>query len=322
MSNCFLGFDGGASKSEAAILCSNGRVMAFTASGPVTLHEPVSRESLETLKKLVQETCAEAGIEAGELVASGFGVSGIDFPDREDDQHRLIAETCGLPKNRSFVMNDGVAALWGGSLEPRAMIVQVGSAYTAAYRLDFGKEVAFDHHNLGQYVDLRREIVTTAFRALEGREPGTPILDLVMRHFGTTDPDTLRKMATTRDYDKQTALRVVDVLEPALKEGDFLARRLVVNAAMEYAEDISCMLEKMGGGIAEAVLGGGLLLNGPMLLAHEIEYHVKKTHPGLIIRRPVAQPCIGAAVMAAFNSGHDVRALLSSLDYARVNKQE
>jgi len=311
----FLGVDGGASKTEVELIGDDGTRLA-EASGPgTTLHEPVTAETLDRLTDLIAETCDLGGITRDQLSFAGLGLSGVDFGDELAEQRELLFPRIGIAEERAALVNDGVVALWGGSAEPRTVVLQVGSAFTAAYRDAYGNEQPFDHHNLGQVVELRRDLLMFVARALDGREPDSALVGLVLNHFGIAVPDEYRRMLVRRTFDWTLARRVVDVLGPALEQGDEAARAMIERTAEAYSDDIACMIGKLGEkqGPVDVVLGGGMLRHAPAALREGIAARVSDRHPEATIHEPLLPPAVGGAVMAAHRAGEDVRVLYERL---------
>ena len=55
-----------------------------------------------------------------------MGLSGVDDPDEQAEQHRLIAARFGL-EGRLELVNDGLVALWGVSRAEAVALFQHGS---------------------------------------------------------------------------------------------------------------------------------------------------------------------------------------------------
>ena len=309
----FLGVDGGGSKTDVVVVAADGRRVAEVTGPGTTLHEPVTDETLDRLAGLIAQACQQAGVRPEQVAAAGLGISGVDFADELDAQRALLFPRIGLPAERATLVNDGVVALWGGSPEPRAVVLQVGSAFTAAYRAAYGEETPFDHHNLGQVVELRRDLLVFTARSLDGREPDSALPGLVLAHFGVTEPDVFRKLLVRRTFDWQLARRVVDVLQPALDQGDAVAASLVTRAAESYAADICCMIDAAGGGTVDVVLGGGMLRHAPAVLREGIAIRVTAAHPAATVHEAELSPALGGALLAAFHAGQDPAALFARL---------
>src|SRR5205085_1152216 len=99
-------------------------------------------------------------------------------------QRRVLAEKLGIPVRRVTLVNDAVAALWGLTVGPRAVMIQLGTGFTAAWRKRLGKEETFDHLAVGGPFDLRFELPKMVARMLDGREQVTGLKARALRHYG------------------------------------------------------------------------------------------------------------------------------------------
>jgi N-acetylglucosamine kinase-like BadF-type ATPase len=301
----YLGLDSGGTKTETAIVAEDGAFVANTFGGPIQFHQRrAPKTALAMVNAFIEQATADAKIGRGAIAFYGFGMSGIDFADEIPLQTRTLLKGVGVDPRRAKVVNDGVVALWGGTPAPRAVILQLGTAFTAAYRDGLGTEEPFDQYNAGVVLDVRRLILASCARVWDGRLPASALADLVMRHFGIDDALELIRQGTRDRLDRWLLLTVIDPWREAVERGDALALDILERAANVYAADVHCLLAKVGGQ-ADVVLGGGLLRNGPTLFRDRIAALVRDKYPGAAIHLPELSPAIGAALMAAFGDGAD-----------------
>jgi N-acetylglucosamine kinase-like BadF-type ATPase len=232
-------------------------------------------------------------------------MSGIDFDDEIPIQTRTLLEPLGVPASRAKVVNDGVVALWGGSPKKRAVILQLGTAFTAGYRDGFGTETPFDHLNAGVLIEIRRIILASCARVWDGRLPKSILPELVLRHFEYDDPIPLIKVGVRNALDRWHLLTVIDPWREAVERGDAVSKKIARDAAKVYVQDLDFLIRKIGGGRVDVVLGGGLLRNGPEYFRACIADGVRAKHPQVTIHLPHLSPAIGAALMAAHTDGRD-----------------
>lgn len=301
----FLGVDGGGTKTEVALLATDGTVINKAIGAPLRMSARANKRVLALLRDLIDYTLKPAGASWDQISHFGFGLSGADFPDEIRGQFQAICRNFRIAPTRLTLVNDGVVALWGGSDRERAVILQLGTAYTSAYRCRFGEETPLDHLNAGVQFEIRRHLLTTVARVIDGREKPSLLRDMVREHYGFATEEEMLKAATRNKLDRVMTLFVITVLNDAVAKGDEVALRIVHEAADYYLRDVLYLIDKVGGGEVDVVLGGGLLLNGPPLLRELLTNQVLAARPAVTVHTPQLSPAIGGAVMAAFAAGGD-----------------
>ena len=307
----YLGVDGGATKTEVALLARDGSFIGG-ARGPGTyLTARASKGVLRTLESLIEQVCRRHKVTAKQIAHYGFGLCGVDYPDEFRSQCTSLLRPLAIPADRAEIVNDGIAALWGGARSPQALVLQIGTGYTAAYRLAYGQETPFDQVNCGVVVNLRRDVLSFAARSLDGREEPSVLPKLLLVYFGESDPMVLVKKLRRERYPREKVMNVLEVLNRAVKKQDSVALKIVERAAGHYAWDIRTLIGKIGREKVEVVLGGGVLLNGPPRLLRRIGQLVRQDHPRARVHKPHLPPAIGAAILAGFSDGANPKTLFT-----------
>lgn len=305
MNKVFIGVDGGASKTELAVISENGELLSEFRGGPAPIGAVASKTLGANLTAMISAVCKSAKVPKKAVAHFGFGLCGVDYPDEYAEQKQSLTQLLLIPQSKATLVNDGIVALWGGCTQKRAVICQIGTGFTGAYRNGFGKATPFDQVNCGVVIQLRKSIYVTAARVLDGRAPASILPVLLMDYFGVTDSQLLIKKLRRFHFPKKKVAGVLPVLCEAVAQNDKVSIALVKTAAKEYAKDVNIMIQKIGGEPAEAALGGGVLQNGPELLLTLIQKDVHKQFPKVDVHKPIFSPAIGAAIMAASNCGQD-----------------
>ena len=300
----YLGLDSGGTKTQVALLAADGAVIAQQMTGPVRLTaRRASAAVITRTKEIIDFTLQQANIGWGDIAFFGFGMCGADYDDEIPTQERTLGEGLGIRAERMKLVNDGIVALWGGSAKKRAVILQLGTAFTAAYRTDLGRETPFDHLNAGVIVELRRTILASGARVLDGRLPRSILPELLLKHFEEQSPEDVLRKYVRNTLDSWKLLTVITPWREAVEQGDKVALKILEGAAKVYADDIKYMLKKMDGDGADVVLGGGLLANAPRLFRQRIAQLVRKKYAKVTVHSPHLSPAVGGAVMAAYLDG-------------------
>lgn len=300
----YLGLDSGATKTEVAVLADDGRVLTQQIAGPYRMSARRATPVVVTrTREVIEFALAQAGAQWGDVAHFGFGMAGVDYDDEIPTQKKTLFAGLGIPLAQGTLVNDGIVALWGGSGKQRAVILQLGTAFTAAYRSELGGEAPFDQLNAGVIFDLRHAVLTSTARVWDGRLPESILPGLVLEHFEETDPTKIVKKFARHTIDKWKLLTVISPWRVAVERRDKVALMIVERAAEVYAQDVCFMLSKVGGDGADVVLGGGQLLNGPKAFHNRIAQVVRRQFPRVTVHGPHLSPAVGGAILAAYQDG-------------------
>jgi len=307
----YIGVDGGASKTEVALLNHKGGILNLIKGQGCHIGVRVSKNYGSLLKTLIAKVRGPEQLNIKHISGFGFGLCGYDFPKEYKGQKSSLLKHLEIEDSKTTLVNDGVAALWAGASSGPAVIIQIGTGYTAAYRSELGKEVPFDQVNCGVAVNPRRDFYITAARVMDGREKKSVIPALMMKYFDVYDPDELIQKLGRKRFPKEKVANILPVWTRAIKKNDRVAIGLLERTAKSYAHDIGVMINMIGKPRVEVVLGGGVLLNGPPMLLRKIGENVRRSNPGARVHKPYLPPAAGAALMAAYHDKADVKRMFA-----------
>jgi N-acetylglucosamine kinase-like BadF-type ATPase len=309
MTRFFMGIDGGGRKTAGVLLSADGRLAASATLAPCTI---VGRPSDAALKVLVEIAARldDRGASGARII--GIGLNGVDFDSEVPMQRAAIAEALCVPPEKIVLVNDGVAALWGATQSPAAAIVQHGSGITSAYRSDYGRETPFDNLNSGRIFDIRNELLPVVARMLDGRIEPTPLKDRLLAHLLLREEEYCEAVFR-RSIDWRLLMGTPALVFEAYEQSDAGAELLVERAVADYAQTAVAMLRKSGRQDAELAFGGGTIAPTGERFWRRLRETVAARAPRAKVIRPKLAPEIGAAIMAAFADGQDVRPLYAKL---------
>lgn len=245
-----------------------------------------------------------------------MGLSGIDFADEHPMQRKGIARAIGIPDRRLTLVNDGIAALWGATVSPAAVILQHGTGFTSAYRSAFGRETLFDQLDAGAIFDLRTAALTVVARMIDGRLPASPLKAKVLRHFAIPDEKDFAESVYRRRLPEAQRLTLAALIFTAWEEGEPASADLVRRAIDDYAVTATAMMARTTHPAPDTVFGGGVLTRAPDRFWREIHALIRRSYPQAVVKPPDLPPEYGAAIMAAHGTGLDPgRFFITVLDH-------
>jgi len=238
--SCWLGVDGGGSKTQFLLIDDAGAVLARHAEGPAYYLEIGLNALRELLRRGVEAACAGAGIAPDDI---GFAFLGL--PAYGEDS-RLQSSLDALPApllaaDRYRCGNDMVCG-WAGALAGADGINVVAGTGSIAYG-EYGGRTAraggFGElfSDEGSAYWLAREGLALFARMSDGRTPRGPLYERVRAHFGLrADLDVCAAVYGTSVAQRSQFARLAPLVTAAAADGDAAALALLARAGRELAE--------------------------------------------------------------------------------------
>jgi len=110
----YMGIDGGGTKTIGALADETGTILAECKAGPSSIVGVPSAESCAVLQSVRDNLCELAGARPDAIAWLGLGLNGVDFPEETIRQHGVLSRMLAVAPERFILVNDGIAALWGG----------------------------------------------------------------------------------------------------------------------------------------------------------------------------------------------------------------
>jgi N-acetylglucosamine kinase-like BadF-type ATPase len=300
-----IGVDVGNSKTDVAVVASDGTVLA-ARRGPTVSHQQVGEAGAAAgLGRLVDEALAAAGIARdGRLVAHVVACSaaGADF----EADIRLIARGIrglGLAPDE-IVTNDCDAGLRAGTNRHWGVVVICGSGMNCLGRNPRGHEARFAalgelSGDWGGGGAIGEAGLAAAVRAWDGRGPATMLTQTVPAHFGVANPASL-SLALYRERVPWRRHREISPLVFAAAEaGDAVARGIIDRQADEAVAWATAAIRRtrLQRLDPDVVLAGGVFRAEDPLFYARIEAGVRAVAPRARLVRLGMPPVVGAALI-------------------------
>jgi N-acetylglucosamine kinase-like BadF-type ATPase len=304
-----LAVDGGASKTDLALVSADGALLAH-ARGPTTSpHHVGLGECVRVLEELLGEATSAAGLTGPHPVAEvgHVMIAGADLPVEEEALRAAIAERGWAV--RTSVSNDTFAVLRAGTERGWGVAVVCGAGINCVGVSPDGRHARFP--SLGAITgdwggggDVGMAALSAAARSEDGRGPKTSLERLVPAHFGLSTP---LELAEAIHLGRIEARRVLELAPIVLAEadGDPTAGDIVDRLAAEivaYARVAATRLA-LNGAPLEVVLGGGLMQAANGRLQGAISEGLRQVGPEVVARVVREPPIVGAALLGLDDLG-------------------
>jgi N-acetylglucosamine kinase-like BadF-type ATPase len=307
-----LAVDAGNSKTDVALVASDGSLLAATRGGGFHPHRVGAEAAVAGLHELVGEVATQVGLATTEGVADHVAacLANADVPVEVERLDAAVAARGWASSNAVF--NDTYALLRAGLDEMHGVAVLCGAGTNCTGVHRDAREVRFAAvgHISGDWGGgghLWSEAMWWAARAADGRGPVTALREALPAHFGLPDMAALVEAVHLGDVPAERCPEMTPLLFEVAESGDAVAADVVrrqadevVTFAVAALRRLDAMAEPM-----EVVLGGGVLTAGHPLLMDAIERSLGERAPYASSRVVAAPLVLGAALLGLDHLGLD-----------------
>ena len=304
-----LAVDGGNSKTDLALVSSDGRALALRR-GPRSTPQYLGVEGcLDVLGGLLEDALHEAGIvrrngpiaEVAELL-----MAGVDFRSDEEDLEAAAAARGWAEK--TVVENDTFAVLRAGTDRGWGIAVVCGSGINCVGVAPDGRHARFPSlgaitGDWGGGYDVGLAGVVAAARSEDGRGPKTSLERSIPAHFGLSTP---QELAESIHRDRVAQSRIIELAPVVLaeSENDPVAAEIVERLASEIVALARVALTRLElEGPVEVLIGGGLVQAGDGRLVDAVGTGFAAADLSLTVRATSSSPIVGAALLGLDDLG-------------------
>ncbi len=299
-----LGIDGGGTKTQAALVDRQGRLLGVGYGGPSNYHDIGVAAAQANLQAAVQAARRAANLPEGPFSAAFLGI-GSTVVERDREAVRGMALALELaPPQRIGVDHDARIALAGGlSGRPGSvLIVGTGSScfgYNASGQswLAGGWGPLISDEGSGYWLGI--QAMRTAAAVADGRLPASLLHEKVRDYLGLGALRELMHRLYVEGLSRSEIAAMSRLVLAAAQEGDPAAQRVLRQGAEHLAELVQTVADALGftGELAELVTVGGLTKAGAIVtqpLADAIHARLPEMH----ITQPEQSPVLGACLLA------------------------
>lgn len=300
----FLGIDGGQSSTTAVIGDESGRVLGCGSGGPCN-HVAASEGRAKffgAITGCVGQACAEAGLDAATVafdsVCAGFSGGPVD-------KEAYLREL--LRSGRFLVTTDALIALAGATAGAPGIITIAGTG-SISYGRNAARKIArvggwgYIFGDEGGAFDTTRQALRAILRHEEGWGPATVLREVLLEATGAADANDLMHRFYTPEYPRPLIASFSRLVDDASRQGDPVARNILLNAAQQLATTTSAVRSQLFGPAESAQVApvGGMFSSE--LLAERFRLLVELEDGNAVIK-PRYGPGTGALIEAYLLAG-------------------
>jgi len=309
MSDYVLGIDTGATKSHLALFNSAGELIDFGHWGPLN-HEMfpgLYAQFEDEFKQFVTRHLSKNKISMKQIAYSVHGIAGVDTKHQHGMTSRILLK---LGFEKFTLVNDSFLGVPAGSPTGSGICALNGTGCTLAGINNEGKMlqiggVGYVSADYGGGGIMGRKVVSTVYSELFRKGKATWLTPALLQRLGISSKyDFVDKIYDKIDDGSLKVASYAKMLFEAALENDEVAKDILRDIAVSYANGITCMIEEMDYDREEdinVVFAGTVFVKSehPILLDTVME-KVNTDNPGYRIKymRLDVPPVAGAVIWA------------------------
>lgn len=310
---CFLGVDGGGTKTAFVLTDRGGRELARHEGGS-SYYIQIGVEGLHALlQEGVQAVLSRAGVSPKDVIFAFFGLPAHG----EDSQIQPFLDVIpeALLGHRRYACGNDMICGWAGSLAGEDGINIVAGTGSIGYGERQGLSARgggwgeiFSDEGSAYWIAVQGLNVFS--RMADGRLPPGPLHDLLRRELELkTDLDLCAYVYSRATPQRDRIAALSRLVARAAAQGDEAARDVFTKAGHELAGIVDAIRRRLQyppGELVNLSYSGGVFGSGELIL-EPFRQQLSTWSPDYRIVTPRYSPAIGAVIHAARLSGHRLR---------------
>lgn len=256
---CFLGFDGGGTKTDCVLLREDGGVAGRGRSGPANPYRIGVDAAVQAIEAAARQALVEGGGSESAVAALCAGLAGVGDTGRREAVRARLAHL--FPSSLVLVMTDLEIAL-ASLAEGAAVVLVAGTGSAAIGRNAAGQTARAGGHgpwlgDEGSAFDIGRAAIRGALEHRDRTGTDTPLGKQILLQLGEPDWDRLAARAAAAP--DEVFPKVFPIVAAAADSGDEAARAILQRAGAglgELVQTLTARLSLAGQPVSIALTGG------------------------------------------------------------------
>mgnify|MGYP000182656692 CR=1 FL=1 len=308
----FLGVDGGATKTVAAVADERGNLLGLGYSGSVCYHFVGVEGAKRNLEAAIQQAMEAAKASWSDLNGICYGLSSVG--DSPTDTKIIRRFTSKVTPKPFTLVNDVVNAYHATCRGNPGVGIVAGTGSIAYGRNAEGETVRVGGWGQilgdeGSAVYIAKRAFQEASKACDGRRRYTRLVDLLPKAMGFTHLNDISFKVMSGQMAISELGKLAPTVAKAAEMGDQAAIKVLKESGRELALLAIAGLRKLRLG-SEAIVGasGGVFKSGEWLW-EAFTSTIHRRYPGVRIVGPIygGQPAAGALFLAAYKAGIEMK---------------
>jgi len=298
-----VGFDGGATKTDAIIAKSDGTIVSLGSSGPSNYHVVGIEGAKKAIFESFQAARKKAKIEAEKVEVAVAGLAGLDCSFDDKLLNSKLPEI-GIAKTFK-VVHDSLIALYGATSGKMGVIVIAGTGSVAAGTDGKGNRIRVGGWGSilgdeGSAYFIGSTALKLALKIFDGRiKANTKLTEQIKSALNIEELDDIIRRVYTEKMTVTEIASLAPIVTKLATEGDELCKSIVSEAAEELAilaKTVITRLKIQDEEFPVATVGG--VFKAGDIIIKPFEDSILKIAPHAKVGKPRFGPGIGSVILA------------------------
>ncbi len=302
---CYLGFDGGGTKTDCAIIDQDARVLGEGTAGPSNPLRAGYVATFAALGEASKRALAAAAIDPQQIRGVCAALAGAGRQGVADEVEKYLVSA--FPRALTCVTSDFEAALEAAAGVGPGVVLIAGTGSAAFGRSSSGEQARAGGYgpwigDEGSAYDIGRRAVAEAARVRDAASPSNPLEARILAAVACASwDDLIESVATKAD---EIFPRVFPAVVEAAEAGEPAARAILQEAADDLAALARVVTERLKLSDREFVLAkSGGVFGRSRILDNRLDALLSAVAPRARIEQLRTSPAVGAACIARRRAG-------------------
>ena len=299
---CFLGIDGGGTKTHAVITTSAYQVIGEGFSGASNPVRVGFDSAVAHVNEAVRQACEQAHVTPSDIAAGCAAIAGISQPAHYHAMRKAL--DARLRMEHLELVTDARAAL-EGALDGRQGVVLIAGTGSIAMGMSEARGVERSGGwgptlgDEGSGYDIARQALKAVAASFDGRAPQTVLTARLCEQLGISSAKDLPGIIYNNDVGATEIASLARLVAEAAAEGDAVARDILAQAGRDLGALAVSVIHKLGlESQAFRVAYVGSVFNAGECVLGPLREAVLKVSPRAELGPPLRPPEIGAVKLA------------------------
>jgi N-acetylglucosamine kinase-like BadF-type ATPase len=299
---CFLGIDGGGTKTHAIITTASYKIIGEGFSGASNPVRVGFDTAVANINQAIKQACEQAHIAPHDIAAGCAAIAGISHPIHYHTMRKAL--DARLRMDHLELVTDARAAL-EGALDGRQGIVLIAGTGSIAMGMNDARKVERSGGwgptlgDEGSGYDIARQALKAVAASFDGRAPRTMLTERICRELGITSAKDLPGVIYNNEAASTQIASLARLVADAAAEGDAVARQILAQAGRDLGELAVSVIHKLHlEAAAFRVAYVGSVFKAGDCVLEPLRAAVLRVAPRAEVGPPLRSPEIGAVKLA------------------------
>jgi N-acetylglucosamine kinase-like BadF-type ATPase len=244
-----VGVDGGGTKTVAAVVSEDRKVVARGTGGPANQRSVGMEPASHNIATAISGALEKAGLQLDDIVGICMCLAGFDTDLDLPVPQRAIRS---LQYEGPAIFENDVVGAWAGATEGGPGIVMIAGTGATGLgmnaRSEFWRTDGWDTllGDGGSGYAIGRAAIRAGMRMFDGRNEPTHLVKVLGNVYGVRSAEDMRRLVDSTQFGKFEVAAFAEQVAEAARAGDPAAQAILSQAGRDLGESITAIVRELG----------------------------------------------------------------------------